>query len=171
MKITQFKATWLENLILNNLPIVGEGQIMMFSRSKLGPKLKEIEWTPWKSSWATFLFLAISFFFLRRTWSVIARTKWGVYNCPSLHISENQNIVQRPKTLILSKNHLTLKHDSHSFILHFFHFFFFIFFLFFLIFFYFFGFFFISFVCPNQEQRRFLVLVAASTPLSNLKTK
>ena len=79
MKITRFKATWLENFILNNLPACGEVQIMTFSRSKLSPKLKGRKRPPWKPSWATFLFFAISSFSFRCTWSMIDRKKWGVY--------------------------------------------------------------------------------------------
>ena len=87
------QGTWLENLILNSLPAGGEVQIMTFSRSKIGPKLKGRKQPPRKSSWTTFLLFAISFF-LRQTWSIVAQKKWGVYRIfiqvPSFSFSRNE---------------------------------------------------------------------------------
>ena len=64
MRIAWFMATWLENLILNNLPAGEEVQIMPFSRSKIGPKLEVRKQPPQKMPWTTFLLSTISFFFL-----------------------------------------------------------------------------------------------------------
>ena len=95
MRIAWFMATWLINLILDNLPVGEEVQIMTFCRSKICLKLKGREQPLWKSSWATFFFPRQ--FFFRHTWSMMSRTKLGVYSCPSLHISENQEEGKDPR--------------------------------------------------------------------------
>ena len=141
MQIARFKATWLENLILNNLLLGGEVQIMTFSRSKLGPKLKGREWPPWKSSWATFFFSRQVFFFLLGAFDPLYPGQMRCLQLPLFMHYWESRIRQRPKTPILFENHSTLKHGSHSFILHFFIYFF----ILLLLFIYFGWFFWISF--------------------------
>ena len=120
-----FKLLWLENLILNKLPAGEEVQIMSFSRSKIGPKLEVRKQPPQKMPWTTFFLSAISFF-LRHTWSMMSRAKLGVYSCPSLHISENQEYGQDPRHQFCPKilqSQCTVPHSFHFFLLHFFSFF------------------------------------------------
>ena len=102
MRIAWFMATSLENLILNNLPVGEKVQIMPFSRSKIGPKLEVREQPPWKSSLSHFLLSAISFFFFRHTWSMMSRTKLGVYKPVirwALYWAYSTSVVELIKTL------------------------------------------------------------------------
>ena len=83
------------------------------------------------------------FFFFRHTWSMMSRTKLGVYSCPSLHIAENQEKGKDKRRIFCPG---LLKTNS----------FFFIFFFLDFSFFYFFGFFWIFFFLLNFSFFYFL---------------